>query len=219
MTIDPRNITKYDRFDHELEEFLLFCIMVAGKRADTTARCLDMFLNWIAVEPNQTPFVHIRRFRQPDDGNNAKGIKALAGAITAFNALHPGCGLGQQRRMAQAFLEAARSLTDLRTCELKDLMRIHGIGHKTARLFLLHSRKDARYAVLDTHLLKHLREHEDELGIDLWVPQRTPGNPKEYAALEAAVLRMADEAKMTPAEYDLHIWRKYAVGQKEATDA
>ena len=66
--------------------------------------------------------------------------------ITSCN---PGSGIGQYGRMARAFWEAANLPYDLREVELKDLMRVHGIGPKTARLFLTHTRQNQRLAVLD----------------------------------------------------------------------
>jgi hypothetical protein len=47
MTVDPYNITKYNRTEAELECFLLFCIVVAGKTAYIQARKLrySMVLN------------------------------------------------------------------------------------------------------------------------------------------------------------------------------
>ena len=36
--IDPNKITDYKRNDRDLQEFLFFCIAVAGKRAAPTAR-------------------------------------------------------------------------------------------------------------------------------------------------------------------------------------
>jgi hypothetical protein len=47
MTVDPYNITNYNRNENELECFLLFCIVVAGKTAYIQARKLDEFLNSI----------------------------------------------------------------------------------------------------------------------------------------------------------------------------
>ena len=44
MTVDPYNITKYNRTKAELECFLLFCIVVAGKTAYIQAQKLDEFL-------------------------------------------------------------------------------------------------------------------------------------------------------------------------------
>ena len=42
--IDPYNITNFQRSDAELELFLLFCIVVAGKTAYIQSEKLDLFL-------------------------------------------------------------------------------------------------------------------------------------------------------------------------------
>ena len=42
--IDPYKITNYNRNQYELEEFLLFCIVVAGKTAYIQAQKLNDFL-------------------------------------------------------------------------------------------------------------------------------------------------------------------------------
>ena len=117
-------------------------------------------------------------------------------------------GIGCYNSKARTFYELAvakfKGELDLRTCSASDLEKIHGIGPKTARCFILHSRKNAQVAGLDTHMLKHLKS----LGYD--VPKSTPTG-KKYLELEKVVLSLAKRAKMTPASYDLHIWNKYSV--------
>ncbi len=83
---------------------------------------------------------------------------------------------------------------------------IYGIGMKTSRCFLIHSRKNVQYAGIDTHMLKNLRAH----GIE-GVPKTTPTSKKLYRRLELEVLRLSKEAGMSPAEYDLNVWNTYAV--------
>jgi thermostable 8-oxoguanine DNA glycosylase len=113
-------------------------------------------------------------------------------------------GIGCYTIKAKAMFYAATSGLDLRTCTASDLESIYGVGPKTARCFLLHTRENARVAGLDTHMLKHLKS----LGHD--VPKSTPIG-KKYLTLEKTVLSLADEAGMTPAEYDLHVWTSYNV--------
>lgn len=48
--VDPMNITIYDRNDRQLQEFLIFCICVAGKTAQTTALAVERFLNILSYE-------------------------------------------------------------------------------------------------------------------------------------------------------------------------
>ena len=47
ILIDPYKITNYKRSKNELEEFLLFCIVVAGKTAYIQSQKLDEFLTSI----------------------------------------------------------------------------------------------------------------------------------------------------------------------------
>ena len=52
--IDPSNVTNPARTPTELEEFLLFCVVVAGKNADQQTRKLERFLG------GRRPFAFIR---------------------------------------------------------------------------------------------------------------------------------------------------------------
>jgi len=191
--IDPQNITNFNQTDRQLEEFILFWVCAAGKNGTTAARCLDKFLNSrAAFYQNNTPFHVIL---------TENSLFDLPEALKSF-------GIGCYKSKARTFLELAiakhKGELDLRTCSAQDLEKIHGIGPKTARCFLLHSRRDARVAGLDTHMLKYLRK----MGYD--VPKHTPTG-KKYLDIEKIVLILADEADMTPQDFDLHIWRQYSV--------
>ncbi len=91
----------------------------------------------------------------------------------------------------------------MRTCSVDDLENIYGLGRKTSRCFLIHTRKNARVAGLDVHILKFLRDQ----GID--APISTPSSRKKYLELEKTFIEFADKAGKPIAEYDLAIWRKY----------
>ena len=58
--VNPYDVTKYTRTKEELEEFLLFCVSVAGKKATWQAQCLNNFLNY--SEDNLSPFEIIRNY-------------------------------------------------------------------------------------------------------------------------------------------------------------
>jgi thermostable 8-oxoguanine DNA glycosylase len=96
---------------------------------------------------------------------------------------------------------------DLKTCTVDDLESIPGIGPKTARCFLIHSRPNQQLGALDTHILRYMREQ----GYD--VPKSTPSS-KKYKEVEKKWLKLANEISKktgkTLAEVDLDIWRKYA---------
>ena len=92
---------------------------------------------------------------------------------------------------------------DLDRVTVDELVRVKGIGPKTARFFVMHSRKNERVATLDVHILKWLREQ----GVEN-VPSQTPQNSLNYNRLEKAFLELAEKMGRTPAELDLQIWRE-----------
>lgn len=189
--IDPSNITNYSLNDIELEEHLLFWVLAAGKNGTTAAKLLDKLLYKLGGVKGNTPFEKIRMCIER--GHNLSEFMRM-------------CGIGCYNNKSRTLTELATSGVDLRTCETTDLEKIYGIGMKTSRCFIMHSRKGARIAGLDTHLLKHLRE----AGVEN-VPKSTPGSKKMYMVLEQEFLRLADEAGMSPADYDLYIWNRYSI--------
>ena len=200
--IDPSDVTKFDRTDAELEEWWLFSTVVAGKTAATQARLLDYFLK-AAGREGETPF---------------QTISALPIGMIPITTLHvhaeptvpydpllsymKQARLGQYRRLVRCWRE---SLTlDLRNDPVEAFEAIHGIGPKTARMFMMHSRPNQRLAALDTHVLKHLAANGHT------VPKVTPSSVKDYHRLEQAFLALADAAGQSPADYDLAVWKSYA---------
>ena len=197
--IDPSNITNFNLIDAELEEHILFWVAAAGKNGRTAARCLEKFMITTAAKyQNNAPFAAILK---------TKSLFDLPETLKS-------CGMGCYNNKARSFYELAvakfSDKLNLRTCSAEDLEKIYGIGMKTARCFILHSRKGARLSGLDTHMLKHLRE----MGVED-VPKSTPSSKKKYMILEQEVLKLADEAGMSPADYDLMIWNKYSIKTKE----
>lgn len=181
--IDPTKITNFQRTQSELEELLLFCIIVAGKTASIQARKLEEFLQ---DNPSLSPFELINFYLQ-------KGI--LLKKIQEAK-------LGQYNRLAKAFSQVVN--LNVFKCTIEELEAIMGIGPKTARFFILHSRQNQQVAVLDTHLLKWLR---DELGLQ--TPKSTPTS-KKYSILEKEFLSYCRKYKKNPATLDLEIWNKYS---------
>jgi len=185
--IDPSDVIKFDRTDSELEEFWLFCCIVAGKTAASQARLLDKFLtNLNAEHPSPTPFGMIR----------------LSVEATTLPWHTRFAHLGQYRRIDRCFEESLK--LDLRNDPVEAFEEIYGVGPKTARMFMMHSRPNQRLAALDTHLLKHLKANGYK------VPKATPSSAKQYKELEQVFLKLADDAGQSAAEYDLMIWKKYA---------
>ena len=191
--IDPEKVTNYEQTDRQLEEFILFWVCAAGKNGRTAARCLDNFLTGMAAfYLNNTPFHTILK------------IHALFDLPQTLKHYGIGCYTSKSKTFYELAVAKHKGELDLRTCTASDLESIHGIGPKTARCFLLHSRENAQVAGLDTHMLKHLRK----LGYD--VPKSTPTG-KKYLDIERIVLILSEEAGMSPADYDLKIWTEYSV--------
>jgi endonuclease III len=189
--IDPTNVTKYNRTQEELEEFLLFSIFVIGKLAMRQAQILEVFIQ--SLPGIGTPFDKIGALI---NNSNTPLIHYLKNSK-----------VGQYSRIERSITESVRNLKGkLDTCSISDLEAIYGIGSKTARLFILHSRPNQRIAVLDTHALKYLRNHNI-----LNVPKTTGMSKSEYARLEQQFLNLYDNSGYTNvADFDLMIWRHFS---------
>ena len=186
--IDPTDVTKFDRTTEELQEFWLFCITVAGKTAVQQAKNLEAFLSKGRKDfPGfTTPF-------------------QVVGVLDQWNGLEEylkEARLGQYTKLVKAFRGSLG--IDLATCSVKDLEAIHGVGAKTARYFMLHTRANQRIACLDTHVIRHMRD------LGLTEQKGTPPSGPKYEALEQEFLKLSDASGMSPADFDLMIWNKYA---------
>lgn len=188
--VNPAQISNYGMTQEQLEEFLLFAIAVAGKNADTTARALERFL---ALGDDVGPFQAIRNMGPLRLMHNLKKSR-----------------IGMYGKLIRAFPSVATGLFDLKTVLPVQLERVHGIGPKTARFFVLHTQESARYAVLDTHILKWLR-------VKGYLAPKTTPTGRRYAELEKSFLKEADTMGTNPAELDLAIWNFYHKSPKITT--
>ena len=180
--INPKDITNYNRTDVELESFWIFCILVAGKNSDTTSRLVTKLLK---NRGDKTPFEFIRSLK----------LTELRNYLVAHKT-------GQYDRIRKALFFSAK--LNLRTCTRDDLMDIHGVGPKTARFFLLHSREFCDEVVLDTHILNWMRVKCDIKD----APKNTPQVPEKYAKY-AGLCKYLMEIHypgLTLAQADLMIW-------------
>lgn len=205
--INPNDITNYHRTEGELQEFLLFCVMCAGKSSTVQAQKLQEFLD--LVESNdgsryrikdviETPFQNIR---------NLKCEQSLLWCMKRTK-------VGKYKLLSDCIrlMCLARQLPPLKTWnkspheKRNKLIEFPGIGIKTASLFLLHSERDSRMAVLDTHLLKHLRK----LYPKARVPKASPQSMDRYMELEDMWLGYCYRNGYDPATHDLDIWKEKA---------
>ena len=215
--IDPTDVTHFNRTDAELEEFLLFCVVVAGKTAATQAKLLHKLLYEFVSVLNEEEKLYVAYL--PGDADELNSF--YSGRFTEdtpFNRIRfliqrnilqdfiKGSKLGQYRKIERAFRELVESDLDLRSCSIDQLEKIHGIGFKTSRFFMVHSRKEQPHAILDTHILKYMRE---EMNVQN-APKSTPGNYKEYARLESLFVAHCRALGRSVAGLDLEIWKRYS---------
>ena len=188
--IDPTNITNYNLTDDELEERILWWICAAGKNGITAAKCLNTLLNKLkafwSCGDKMSPFDLIKF----SDIENLKEKMASS-------------GIGCYNIKAKTFKELVESKLNLRTCSVDDLEKIKGIGCKTSRCFIIHSRPNQQLAGLDRHILNWLRDigHKN-------IPISTPTGNK-YKKIETIFLNEVKKSGKSVAELDLEIWNRY----------
>ncbi len=183
-----------DDYRNKLERFIIHAVLVAGKTAKTANAALEKFLDFGNVGDG-SPFAFITNLLRSQ--NHVETVLRIAKT-------------GNYTKNARALWELATSGINLEACSVADLEAIHGIGPKTARYFILYTRRGARVAALDTHILKFLRS----VGID--APKSTPPKGKRYDELEQAFLAEADKRGVTPHKLDAEIWDMYSAGGNQA---
>ena len=200
MKIDPYNITNYNRTEEELQLFLLFCIVVAGKTAYIQAEKLEQFL----LSVNQ-------RLKMPDDAKPFQSLRNAEQQGILFEEIKL-AKLGQYKKIYSGFKYISQREFDLNKMTPALLEEIPGVGMKTSRFFLLHSDlfyKD-KIAILDTHILKFIKENIDERA-----PKSTPVIPLTYRFWEARFLLWCNLSGKNVADFDLEVWKKYARTKNE----
>ena len=203
--IDPKTVTNYNRTPAELQEWLLYCICVAGKRSNVETRKLDGFLQdksyTLNMLTSRSPFNIIRRLHG--------GAIEDAGCNWLMQYLKKHKLAPYQQRY-NSFSDVVRLLPDdLSEVTVDELQAVRGIGPKTSRFFLTHSREDFNEPILDTHILRFLRD----MGHN--VPSVTPQSPKKYAQVAEIFKSYARSVNKTVAELDLEVWKSFS---KSVTD-
>lgn len=182
MIISPTSVTNFSRTRRELEAFWLFSLFVAGKNSDFAAKKVEAVYDQCPVNMFLFDWLRLK---------NIEEVLRIA-------------KVGQYNRLSRAISESLD--LDLRTVSLSELLNIFGVGGKTARFFLLHSRKDCKCAVLDTHVLKFLRNN----GFPDAPTQTPPVN--KYSVWETVFLSIIKSKypQTSVADADLMIWKEYS---------
>ena len=193
--INPYQITNYNRRSSELEEFLLFCIVVAGKTAYIQAQKLEDFL----VSVN-------KRLMMPENINPFQTLKSAEQHGILMEEILK-AKLGQYKKIYSGFKYICSNQYDLNKMTPELLEKIPGVGMKTSRFFLLHS--DAFYkekiAILDTHILKFIKENIDDKA-----PKSTPTIRVTYKYWEDRFLFWCEQNNKNVADFDLEVWKSFA---------
>lgn len=173
---------------HDTQSKLIYSMIVAGKSADFADKATRAFLEQAAAFLDKPmlktlPFEIIRSLTEP----------ALRLSLHISKT-------GNYAKLQKGFKEIVHANLDLFTCQPEDLEKIHGIGPKTSRFFIMWIRPEEEYAALDVHVLRWLR------GQGYHVPASTPGNRAQYAIIEEQFLYEAKKRKLTPRELDKQIW-------------
>lgn len=185
--VDSNKITNFNASKGELQALIIFWVLAAGKTAKSAEKILSLFL-----PKKDLPFNQLKHLSQLKLTIKLKSL---------------GCGCFNNK--GKTIFELVNSNIDLMNCEVGELEKIYGIGRKTSRGFILHTRKNAQHGVLDTHILKFLKEHGAPN-----VPKSTPSSKFEYERLEKYFLSICRKNNISPAKFDLQIWNNYSKKEK-----
>jgi hypothetical protein len=222
--IDPFNLTDYERSDSELQTLFVFSVCVAGKRADQTAKKVESLL-WRLAEDDGLATQTRKLVLEDDEGLEAFSLILNSSRHGRLTKALMAERMGQYGRISGALNAAAEAWWD-NTKWPRDASpewiesNIPGVGPKTARLFVLHSRPNQRFAALDTHILQWLAGLPESLlkahGIKK-VPQSTPTSRKLYLNLEGLFLDRCDALGRQPADLDLDLWKQMTRSKDDRT--
>jgi thermostable 8-oxoguanine DNA glycosylase len=187
--INPAEVTNYNRTQSELQEFLLFCINVAGKKSSIEAPKLEVFIQRAKdITKETTPFNCIKKL-----------IK-----LGRLQEIMHWAKLSPYKQRYNSYVDVVK-LGDLQTVTLNRLLQVPGIGLKTARFFLSHSREDFDEPMLDTHILQFLRDNGYK-----GAPKSTPSNVGVYNYYANIFKMFARVSGKSVTDLDLEIWKQYS---------
>ena len=203
--INPEQITKVDRTQDEKQAFLIFTVAVAGKTAKTVAPKVNEFVAEL-VKLKKSVF---RRMEAHTILDVTRLMFELGNESELLGRLMD-VKMGKYTTLMSMFAYLAANDVNLDTASPAELERIPGVGQKSSRFFILHTRSNPEpMAALDTHILKFLNAN----GVD--APLATPSSPTLYARLEKEFINLyeryvRDDFKGTIADFDLRIWIYYS---------
>ena len=198
--INPKKVTDYNRNESQLQEWLLYCICVAGKKSEIESPKVRKFILDKRFGFGLKPFELIRKLLSV----SSVEMDGLKQHLHKYK-------IAPYTQRYNSFVDAVTLLPDnLSEVTIDDLQKVRGISTKTSRFFLTHSREDFDEPVLDTHILRYLKD----VGYD--VPDSTPQNPSVYAKISAIFKRLANFEGKSVTDFDLEVWTEYSYGLTKA---
>jgi thermostable 8-oxoguanine DNA glycosylase len=165
------------------ELVLLFSIMAAGKSADRTSDALNYMMHML---PGNTPLDKIR------------GLVKRQDALEKLKSFR----IGQHNRILKAFRAIVDFDVDVTPPDPDKLRNIPGIGLKTSSFVALVYDRTLPVAVLDTHVLKFLRNR-----MKIEAPLGTPSSAKIYDRLSRPIIRLATLLDVTCGDLNIVLWK------------
>ena len=211
--IDPLNITDFERNDFSLQSFFLFAVAVAGKPSGITAEKINSMVELFMESWVENPAYQEGHLDVPD--GPLKHLIDLTTECIWWDDISPAgrnlrhIKLGKYKQWDKLLEWFGFEVRDanyfLRTATLEQLLEIPGVGDKTARFFLLHSRRGEEVVPLDTHILKFVGKTFSDC------PKITPRG-RAYNFWEERAKRLFKREIETNnyssfAEVDLAIWK------------
>lgn len=185
--IDAENPINYKCSPEQLEHHLIWLIMAAGKNGRAAARTAWAMVQDVKISP-------LAAFYSMPQDELAEFIKDCGG----------GCYTQKSR-----YIQGLGPDPNLSRITRTELVRFKGIKYKTASCFLLHTRPRVKMIGLDRHVMRELHRIDPAM-----FPETPPSNKKDYLKYEARALKIAKDKGISPAQFDLEIWRLRSVPTK-----
>lgn len=182
---------------HELEIFLIHCVIVAGKNAPFgNAKTKALLKN----SGGKSPFEYIKSLI----------LRNQLDHVLRTNKV------GNYTKMNCCFTAIQETGLDLETCTVEQLEAIPYVGLKTSRYFLMYTRPEEEtndLAVIDTHALKWCRKDPwakkrlKELGVTN-IPDSTPARTakKLYLKIQQVICEDAKRKGISARKWDSDNW-------------